>query len=74
MLHYPRTHFTYINDAHNTTSWIDHFVSSFAMHQAMFMMEVLTECLISDHWAVAVTIQCSNLLEFDDEVIEPQSC
>ena len=49
--------FTYISDAHNTTSWIDHFVSSFSVHQAMFNMEVLTKCIISDHWAVAVTIQ-----------------
>ena len=33
---------------------------------------VLTECIISDHRAVAVSIQCSHLPEFDDEVIEPQ--
>ena len=33
---------------------------------------VLTECIISDHRAVAVSIQCSHLPEFDDEVMEPQ--
>ena len=39
----------------------------------MLNMDVLTECIISDHRAVAVNIQCSHLPEFDDEVMEPQS-
>jgi len=64
--------FTYIRDAHNTTSWIDHFVSSFSVHQAMFNMDVLTECILSDHRAVTVNIQFSHLPEFDEEVMEPQ--
>jgi len=68
----PQDTFTYISDAHNTTSWIDHFVSSFTVHQAMLNMEVLTECIISDHRAVAVSIQCYHLREFDYEVMEPQ--
>jgi len=68
----PQDTFTYISDAHSTTSWIDHFVSSFSVHQAMFHMEALTECIISDHRAVAVSIQCSHLPEFDEEVMEPQ--
>jgi len=38
----------------------------------MFNMEVLTECIISDHRAVAVSIQCSHLPELDEEVTEPQ--
>ena len=38
----------------------------------MFNMDVLTECVISDHRAVAVSIQCSYLPEFDDEVVEYQ--
>jgi len=32
----PQDTFTYISDTQNTTSWIDHFVSSFSVHQAMF--------------------------------------
>ena len=64
--------FTYISDAHNTTSWINHFVSSFSVHQAMFNMDVLTEYILSDHRAVAVSIQCSHLPELDDEAMEPQ--
>ena len=67
----PQDTFTYISDALNTTSWIDHFVSSFSVHHAIFNMDVLTECTISDHRAVAVSIQCSHLPEFDDEVMEP---
>ena len=39
----PQDTFTYISDAHNTTSWIDHFVSSFSVHQAMLNVDVLTE-------------------------------
>ena len=68
----PQDTFTYISDAHNTASWIDHFVSSFSVHQAMLNVDVLTECIISDHRAVAVSIQCSHLPEFDDEVMELQ--
>ena len=68
----PQDTFTHISDAHHTTSsWIDHFVSSFSVHQAMFNIDVLTECIISYHRAVAVSIQCSHLPEFDDEVMEP---
>jgi len=36
-------------------------------------LEMLTECIISDHRTVAFTIQCSHLPEFDDEVIEQGS-
>ena len=68
----PQDTFTYISDAHNTTSWIDQFISSFSVHQAMLNMDVLPKCIISDHRAVAVSIQCSHLPEFDDEVMEPQ--
>jgi len=68
----PQDIFTYISDAHNTTSWIDHFVSSFSVHQAMLNVDVLTEWIISDHRAVAVSTQCSHLPEFDDEVMDPQ--
>ena len=38
----------------------------------MLNMDVLTEFIISDHRAVTVSIQCSHLPEFDDEVMEPQ--
>ena len=31
----PQDTFTYISDAHNTTYCIDHFVSSFSVHQAI---------------------------------------
>jgi len=40
----------------------------------MVNMEVLTECIISDHRAVAVSIRCSHLTEFNYEVREPQPC
>ena len=35
----PQDTFTYIGDAHNTTSRIEHFVSSFSVHKAMFNMQ-----------------------------------
>jgi len=68
----PQDTFTYISDAHNTASWIDHFVSSFSVHQAMLNMDVLTKCIIFYHRAVAVSIQCSHLPEFDDQMMQPQ--
>ena len=63
----PQDTFTYIRDAHNTTSWIDNFVSSFSVHQGMFNMDVLTECIISDHRAEAVSIQCSQSRAVESE-------
>jgi len=68
----PQDTFTYVSDAHNTIFCINHFASSFSVHQAMFIMDVLTKCILSDYRAVAVTIQCSHLPEFADEVMEPQ--
>jgi len=68
----PQDIFTCISDAHNTTSWREHFVSSVSVHHAMFNMDVLTKCIISDHRVVAVSIRCSHLPEFDEEVMEPQ--
>jgi len=68
----PQDAFRYISEAHNKTSWIDHVVSSFAMHQTMFNMEVLTEFIFFNLRAVAFTIECPTLPKFDDEVIEPQ--
>jgi len=58
----PQAIFTYNSDAHITTSWIHHFVSSFSVHQAILNIDVLTECIISDHQAVAVSIQCPTFL------------
>jgi len=38
----------------------------------MFSMDVLTKCILCDHRAVAVSIQCSHFPELDDEVMEHQ--
>jgi len=39
----PQDTFAYISDAHNTTSWVNHFVSSFSSH--LFHVFCLVLCI-----------------------------
>ena len=63
----PVTSFTFVSDAHSSTSWLDHIVSSFSVHQAMCDVKVLHNYILSDHRPLAVNIQCSHLTHFDDD-------
>lgn len=53
--------FTYISDSHNTTSWIDHCVTSSNMHQSISHMEVLHDFVISDHRPLSICLEASKL-------------
>ena len=54
----PKKSFTYVNDAHNTCSWIDHCVSSYAAHTSITKIEVLHDFITSDHHPLSITFNC----------------
>ena len=50
--------FTYVSDAHNTCSWIDHFVPSCAAHISVTKIEVLHNFNTSDYHPLSITFNC----------------
>lgn len=57
----PADTFTYISDAHSSTSWLDHCLTSFSVHQAISSMAVQQEYICSDHRPISVTLNYSRL-------------
>ena len=45
----PIETFTYVSDAHHTTSWIDHVIMSSSLHDYCSAMSVLYGHVTSDH-------------------------
>ena len=41
--------FTYVSDAHSTTSWLDHFICSHDLHQRITSLHILDKSPCSDH-------------------------
>jgi len=39
------SNFTYVSDAHSTTSWLDHYVCSFSAHNEITLMQILDKLL-----------------------------
>ena len=54
----PKKSFTYVRDAHTTCSWIDHCVSSCAVHTSITKIEVLHDFITSDHHPLSITFNC----------------
>ena len=54
----PKKSFTYVSDAHNTCSWIDHCMSSCAAHTSTTKIEVLHNFITSDHHPLSITFNC----------------
>lgn len=68
----PADSFTYISDAHGSTSWIDHCISSNSAHQAIAHIKVLHDFIISDHRPLAITFACSTLPQLQvDRHLQP---
>ena len=55
----PQDTFTYFSDAHGSTSWIDHCLTSESVHQAVESMQVLHDYISFDHSPLVVIICCS---------------
>ena len=61
----PQDTFTYFSEAHGSTSWIDHCLTSESIHQAVESMQVLHDYVSSDH-SPLVIICCSQLPELGE--------
>ena len=53
-LHLPLGSFTYLSPAHNTTSWLDHVISSRNVH--IYDVEILYDQSLYDHFPVAMRL------------------
>ena len=58
-LHLSRDNFTYLSEAHNTTSWLDHVISSANLNVSE--VKILYDFCISDHFPITATISLNNL-------------
>ena len=71
--------YTYVSDAHSTTSWLDHFICSYDLHTRIVEMQILEKNPSSDHLHVPVyakftldigsTINISSNVSVGDEFI-----
>ena len=61
----PRDSFTFLSDAHHSTSWIDHCVSSPLAHQRICDMDIRYEFQSSDHYPLMFTIHVPVLTPAD---------
>ena len=55
----PDTSSTYISDCHNSTSWLDHYVTTAMAHCVIINIEILLEYICSDHHPSLVKISYS---------------
>ena len=44
--------YTYVSDAHSTTSWLDHFICSYDLHTRIVDLQILEKSPSSDHLPV----------------------
>ena len=47
--------YTYVSDAHTSTSWLDHYICSTSMHRNISYMTILDKLPSSDHLPIAAT-------------------
>ena len=55
-------HFTYISEAHGSTAWLDHILSTHAVHTAISDVRILHDYLSSDHFPLCVDIEIEGLV------------
>ena len=61
----PPDSFTFISDAHGTTSWLDHCMCTNESHAAVKKISILQDFIISDHRPCQAVINC-NSRQFED--------
>ena len=57
----PDTSFTYVSDAWNTTSWLDHVVSTVDAHESIDSMMICYGLATSDHIPIAMVLNVDNV-------------
>jgi len=61
------SNFTYVSDAHSTTSWLDHYVCSFSAHNEITLMQILDKLPSSDHLPLAAVFQHDDTIHVDTD-------
>ena len=61
MDHLPADSYTYISDAHGSTTWIDHLISTRNANSLVSQMNISYEYISSDHHPVSATVSLENL-------------
>ena len=57
----PATTFTYVSEAWNTTSWLDHIICTADAHDCVEQVEILYGLAASDHMPVSIMLKVENL-------------
>ena len=54
--------FTFVSEAHQSTSWLDHCASNSLGHNNIVDMEVLYNCVSSDHLPLMLCIKSTDII------------
>lgn len=54
--------YTYLSEAHDTCSWLDHCLSSTSLHDCTGTVKVLYDVSISDHFPIYMELNLDNLI------------
>ena len=58
----PVHNFTFVGEAHQSTSWLDHCVSNSLGHNNIVDMEVLYDCVSGDHLPLMLCIKSTDII------------
>ena len=63
----PKDSYTFLSEAHSTTAWLDHMMSTSTAHSLINKMQIKYDFISSDHHPVLVNISMNNInLQQDD--------
>ena len=57
----PDTSYTYVSEAWNTTSWLDHIVSTVDAHASIESIEICYGLATSDHIPIVMVLNVDNV-------------
>ena len=59
----PASSFTYVSEAWNTTSWLDHVICTADAHDCVEQMEIMYGLAATDHMPVSIMLKVANVPE-----------
>ena len=65
--------FTFLSEAHGTTSWIDHCLCTEQAHSSITDVNTCYDMQSSDHFPISICIDVNSVPRFDCAYIPPQS-
>ena len=57
----PNNSYTYVSEVHGSTSWLDHCLSSTAVHDSIGKISVVYDCISLDYHPLSISYVCSKL-------------